>query len=453
MRLEFTPPNGFLYQAGTYIILNCDMVGPEEWHPFTLTSAPEENFISVHIRCPDELDWCSALRRKLVEQPTISISNGEAKDKIGKVNIRVNYMNYSPNSIFSYEDDGGDDGDDCKMSRPWKVDLLEKDGVTITNSYQLDLEEKKNEDHRVIAGLEQQEVDIEKQMTKKLRAQESTLTLEDMIKPQRPPDVICMAVDGPHGANAELVWKHERVILVGAGIGVTPFAAILRSITLRVPTKKELQAGPLQGPMPGGQRGTLLGRASMLKRGNSALFKKPVIGRSVTKSANGLSMPDAPPSSAPPVSSGGGGSSSGGGGGDKKDKKDGDEEASWTPCANAHFYWLCRSQDEFEWFSPLLHNAVASASKDRVEINLFKTGETELTDKVAAVGKGVFREFFGRPNWNRIFSKLAEKYPGESVGVFYCGVRAGRADLSAACIKNTATNEHGTRFTLHAENF
>merc|ERR1712226_538699 len=38
------------------------------WHPFTLTSAPEERCISVHIRAPDALDWCSALRRRLVHE-------------------------------------------------------------------------------------------------------------------------------------------------------------------------------------------------------------------------------------------------------------------------------------------------------------------------------------------------------------------------------------------------
>jgi len=66
MKLTFAPPPGFVYQAGMYTLLNCSVVNHEEWHPFTLTSAPEEGHLSVHIRCPDELDWCSALRRKLV---------------------------------------------------------------------------------------------------------------------------------------------------------------------------------------------------------------------------------------------------------------------------------------------------------------------------------------------------------------------------------------------------
>ncbi|CAJ1452401.1 unnamed protein product [Effrenium voratum] len=61
--LTFELPQGFAYQAGQYILLGWK----GEWHPFTLTSAPEENCISVHIRAPNTLDWCSALRKRLTE--------------------------------------------------------------------------------------------------------------------------------------------------------------------------------------------------------------------------------------------------------------------------------------------------------------------------------------------------------------------------------------------------
>ena len=40
-------------------------------------------------------------------------------------------------------------------------------------------------------------------------------------------------VDGPYGAPAEDVFKSEVAILVGAGIGVTPFASILKHIWYR----------------------------------------------------------------------------------------------------------------------------------------------------------------------------------------------------------------------------
>lgn len=39
-----------------------------------------------------------------------------------------------------------------------------------------------------------------------------------------------MAIDGPFGTASEDVFRYEVVMLVGAGIGVTPFASILKSV-------------------------------------------------------------------------------------------------------------------------------------------------------------------------------------------------------------------------------
>lgn len=47
-------------------------------------------------------------------------------------------------------------------------------------------------------------------------------------------------IDGPFGSASEDVFKYEVAVLVGAGIGVTPFASILKSIWYRMnfPQKK-----------------------------------------------------------------------------------------------------------------------------------------------------------------------------------------------------------------------
>jgi len=41
-------------------------------------------------------------------------------------------------------------------------------------------------------------------------------------------------IDGPFGSASEDVFKFETAVLVGAGIGVTPFASILKSIWYRM---------------------------------------------------------------------------------------------------------------------------------------------------------------------------------------------------------------------------
>jgi len=48
-------------------------------------------------------------------------------------------------------------------------------------------------------------------------------------------------IDGPFGSASEDFQQYEVAILVGAGIGVTPFASILKSIWYRVnyPTQKK----------------------------------------------------------------------------------------------------------------------------------------------------------------------------------------------------------------------
>ena len=45
-----------------------------------------------------------------------------------------------------------------------------------------------------------------------------------------PKDLPLLRIDGPFGAPAEDVFKKEIAILVGCGIGVIPFASILKNI-------------------------------------------------------------------------------------------------------------------------------------------------------------------------------------------------------------------------------
>ncbi|OVA02147.1 Cytochrome b245 [Macleaya cordata] len=50
LSLKLSKPAGFTYRSGMYIFLQCPEISPFEWHPFSLTSAPEDDYLSVHIR-------------------------------------------------------------------------------------------------------------------------------------------------------------------------------------------------------------------------------------------------------------------------------------------------------------------------------------------------------------------------------------------------------------------
>ena len=48
--LALTCPQRFNYQAGDYVFLKIPSIAKTEWHPFTISSSPEQDFIGLHIR-------------------------------------------------------------------------------------------------------------------------------------------------------------------------------------------------------------------------------------------------------------------------------------------------------------------------------------------------------------------------------------------------------------------
>jgi predicted ferric reductase len=130
LHLELEKP-AFSYEAGQYCFLNCPTISKHEWHPFTISSAPEEENLTFHIRCAG--DWTGKLR-----------------------------------------------------------DLFVPEGTGIVNK-------------------------------------PTTANGEDYL----------IRVDGPFGTCAEYVYNFEYIMLVAAGIGVTPYASLLKHFKhmLRHPEK------------------------------------------------------------------------------------------------------------------------------------------------------------------------------------------------------------------------
>ncbi|CAF4724365.1 unnamed protein product, partial [Rotaria magnacalcarata] len=54
-------------QPGQYIYLKCFSIALFEWHPFTVTSATEDAYVSVHVRTAG--NWTSDLVKKLAMYP------------------------------------------------------------------------------------------------------------------------------------------------------------------------------------------------------------------------------------------------------------------------------------------------------------------------------------------------------------------------------------------------
>ena len=48
--LEVKKPQNFEYKSGQWIRISCPVLGGNEYHPFTISSAPHEPNLSVHIR-------------------------------------------------------------------------------------------------------------------------------------------------------------------------------------------------------------------------------------------------------------------------------------------------------------------------------------------------------------------------------------------------------------------
>lgn len=149
MELRINKPS-FKYTAGQWLFIQVPEVSKFQWHPFTITSAPEDPYVSVHIRQVG--DWTRALGERLGAGPDVVAA------------ITTDALKGTTKEKDQYE--LGQRGDFVELAN---------------------------------AG--------------------STLPR--------------IRIDGPYGAPAEDVFNSEVAVLIGAGIGVTPFASILKHIWYR----------------------------------------------------------------------------------------------------------------------------------------------------------------------------------------------------------------------------
>merc|ERR1740121_2075463 len=262
-----------------------------------------------------------------------------------------------------------------------------------------------------------------------------------------PKDAVVLQLCGPFGAPAQKVWDFETVMIVGAGIGVTPFASILRSVQLRAKQREAIlkAVGRKERDFDATPSTASSSNAGLVPLSQSVggfewLYKAVAGGDAAAPKAQSPAQPQV--HTLP------------------QQEHDNDEigirhllNGGGKVRRRVYFYWIVRSQEELDWFADLLKAAVEGPAKNNVVISIFLTGEIEL--KQVNHLSWIHHHNFGRPNWGRIFKQVREDHKGEHVGVFLCGSPVIGTQLAHQSDKNTDPPSvvGGTRFSFFKENF
>eukprot|EP01018_Ginkgo_biloba_P027729 Gb_19318 [translate_table: standard] len=331
LSLVMSKPQGFRYKSGQYIFVQCPTVSPFEWHPFSITSAPGDDYISVHIRTLG--DWTEELKRvfsEACEPPALgkSVPEGSDKNTIGK-------------------------------------------------------------------------------------------SLPKLL------------VDGPYGAPAQDYRKYDVLLLVGLGIGATPFISILKDVLMDIKSTEDNQMFMLANIANAyiQNQGSNLKIFKALKRADS----NPDLIKSLDDSL-------------------------------RKAKQESSKHPTTSPrkkkslqTTNAYFYWVTREQGSFDWFKGgmiEMHNYLTSVYEEgdaRSALITMVQALNHAKNGVDIVSGTRVRTHFARPNWKKVFSKIASKHPYATVGVFYCGAPVLAQELNK--LSQEYSHNASTRFEFHKEHF
>ena len=209
-----------------------------------------------------------------------------------------------------------------------------------------------------------------------------------------------LAVDGPYGAPAEEFFEYKVVMLVGAGIGITPFASITKDIWLR---KKRVEA--------------------QLKKKSKKSQTSLIAEQDDENALKHLQK----------------------------------VYLFWLNPNAESFLWFAQLLRDIDNYQGMFKNStyITRATNQSDVRNWFLNKglnlEFEKTGIDAITGLKT-RTFWGRPDWDKIFEKMTSTYRDQDVGVFFCGAPIISKELRVMCERYTNTSG-GARFTYLKENF
>ncbi|XP_068996136.1 NADPH oxidase 5 [Embiotoca jacksoni] len=208
-------PQFFHFKPGDYVYINIPVIAKYEWHPFTISSAPEQSdTVWLHIRSMGQ--WTNRLY-EYFRQPENAALNPERLAS----SLR-------------------------RRRQLLKEELFTSNGAVASN-----------EDEAVELTMYRQNGSPSGEAAAPAGAQEPAEPPPDELGPaergEAPPlkevspkfgenhrfcNIKCY-VDGPYGTPTRQIFASEHAVLIGAGIGITPFASILQSIMYRYRMRKQ----------------------------------------------------------------------------------------------------------------------------------------------------------------------------------------------------------------------
>ncbi|XP_050722908.1 NADPH oxidase 5-like [Eriocheir sinensis] len=423
VKLLIRRPKNFDFQPGEYVYLNVPSLARYEWHPFTISSAPEfEDYFTVHIRSVGE--WTKRVYEMFKQEKEEKPAALEEKQNSGLFNLAYSsdedLGGSVTHTVIQVEDqNNGGSGKGGRyinnlLEFNRKMSIYSKPAALLnvdmpcrkpsvspatmelqSNSFLAPLERKKSSSMSNLASLKAELESSRRGDSGQSSLTGSTSSLDSIGEnlcstlahnrqhylhgrnAEQGQDVAAhqlhlhsavkkkveVHVDGPYGTPSTRIFSVTHAVLIGAGIGVTPFASILQSVMMRYRAAK--------APCPYCQVPSCLALPTTLRK-----------------------------------------------------------------LRKANFVWVNRDLGSFEWFLEVLaaledeQRVVGAAMETFLNLHLYKTGVAPLSPSLPLASS--IRT--GRPDWEKVFSGIRESRAGK-VCVFYCGPPSLVGVLRDKCIK------------------
>ncbi|XP_013121608.2 NADPH oxidase 5 isoform X2 [Oreochromis niloticus] len=206
-------PQFFQFKPGDYVFINIPVIAKYEWHPFTISSAPEQSdTLWLHIRSLGQ--WTNRLYEYFRELESEALGPGRLATSLRK----RRQLPRAQDDLFSSADGNGAVA--SNEDRAIELTMYRQNGSPSGEASESGAQ-----------GLVQPFPDG-------LGSAERGEISAKLTENHRFCNIKCY-VDGPYGTPTRQIFASEHAVLIGAGIGITPFASILQSIMYRYRMRKQ----------------------------------------------------------------------------------------------------------------------------------------------------------------------------------------------------------------------